>query len=58
MRSGRSRKRLTSVLEGAMAENVSSREIETWFRENGRLEDVDAYMRAVLLAQLSYASVR
>lgn len=37
----------------AIAEKVSALKTEAWFRDNGRLEDVDAYMRAVVLVQPS-----
>lgn len=37
----------------AIAEKVSALNTEAWFRENGRLEDVDAYMRAVVPVQPS-----
>jgi hypothetical protein len=37
----------------AIAEKVSALKTEAWFRENGRLQDVDAYMRAVVLVQPS-----
>lgn len=37
----------------AIAEKVSALKTEAWFRENARLEDVDAYMRAVVLVQPS-----
>jgi len=37
----------------AIAEKVSALKTEAWFHENGRLEDVDAYMRAVVLVQPS-----
>lgn len=33
----------------AIAEKVSALKTEAWFRDNGRLEDVDAYMRAVVV---------
>lgn len=35
----------------AIAEKVSALKTEAWFRENGRLEDVDAYMRGVGVEQ-------
>lgn len=37
----------------AIAEKVSALKTEAWFRENARLEEVDAYMRAVVLVQPS-----
>lgn len=37
----------------AIAEKVSALKTEAWFRENGRLEDVDAYMRGVAVQQPS-----
>ena len=37
----------------AIAEKVSALKTEAWFRDNGRLEDVDAYMQAVVLVQQS-----
>lgn len=37
----------------AIAEKVSALKTEAWFRDNARLEDVDAYMRAVVLVQPS-----
>lgn len=37
----------------AIAEKVSALKTEAWFRENGRLEDVDAYMRGVEAQQAS-----
>lgn len=33
----------------AIAEKVSALKTEAWFRDNGRLEDVDAYMRTVMV---------
>lgn len=33
----------------AIAEKVSALKTEAWFRDNARLEDVDAYMRAVVV---------
>lgn len=35
----------------AIAEKVSALKTEAWFRENRRLQDVDAYMRAVVVQQ-------
>jgi hypothetical protein len=37
----------------AIAEKVSALKTEAWFRDNARLEDVDAYMRAVVVVQPS-----
>jgi hypothetical protein len=33
----------------AISEKVSALKTEAWFRENGRLEGVDAYMRVVVV---------
>lgn len=35
----------------AIAEKVSALKTEAWFRENARLDDVDAYMAAVTVTQ-------
>lgn len=37
----------------AIAEKVAALKTEAWFLEHERLEDVDAYMRAVVLVQPS-----